>query len=94
MATLRASVQVLNPVHDQLSDRIGQLHAPCAYPNNEPAAGHLHAGAVDSNSEEPPRKRQRLSEHSYNPADAQGVVVLASINVCLVSSPCRICRYM
>jgi hypothetical protein len=86
MATLRASVQVLPPVHDQPSNRVGQLHELCAYLYNEPAAEQFHAGAVGSNSEGPPRKRQRLSEPSHDPAYAQGIVVLASIHVRLVRS--------
>jgi hypothetical protein len=88
MAAFRASVKVLPTSPDQTPGRISHLHELSAYLNNEPAARQLHDSAVDSNSEEPPRKRQRLSEPpllSFDTVEKQGLVVLASIDVRLVS---------
>lgn len=87
MTTVRARAQVIPSVFNRHPDRIGYLPDLHAYLSKEPLnAGKSRPDPVSN--EEPPRKRQRLSRPSLSSAEEEvrSTVVLASIEVHLVSS--------
>ncbi|QDS67490.1 hypothetical protein FKW77_001194 [Venturia effusa] len=88
MANIRANLQVLpSPVDPQTSDRIEYLHELHAYLSNAPAR---HLEFTGSRSDEPSRKRQRLSappSASSDIVEPQRTAVLASIDLRLQFTP-------
>jgi hypothetical protein len=88
MTFLRTSVKLLPLAQDHPSSRIVHLHELCAYLHNASATQESHQ-AVNSNGEEPPRKRQRLSEApslSSNLVESQSTLLLASIDIVSIHS--------
>lgn len=84
---MREKVQVIPPVYDRSSDRIGYLPELHAYLSNVPARQLEHE---ELRSDGPPRKRQRLSAPSSvssEQVELQSTVVLVHLDVRLVSRP-------